>query len=111
MRLPNGENALVELAKVADYCLNPTHFRGQHKARVFASRLGLEQNDAAFVRAALHNAAKVAENALRGAVDGFGTRYVLDFELSGPKGSAMIRSAWIVRQNEDFPRFTSCYVL
>ncbi len=44
-------------------------------------------------------------------VDGFGARYVLDFQLTGPKGSATVRSAWIVRIGEDFPRFTSCYVL
>ena len=111
MRLPNSERALVELAKLADYCLDPSHLRGQHKARVFASRLGLGRNDASNVRAALLHAANRAENALCGAVDGFGARYILDFQLSGPKGSALVRSAWIVRNGEDFPRFTSCYVL
>jgi hypothetical protein len=111
MRLPNPEGAVVEYAKLAEYCLNPIHFLGQHKARVFASRLGLEQRDAAFIRAALLSAAKQAENVVFGASDGFGTRYILDFELSGPKGSAIVRSAWIVRKGEDFPRLTSCYVL
>ena len=111
MRLPNSERALVELAKLADYCLDPSHLRGQHKARVFASRLGLGPSDAGAVRAALLRAAKQAENVTSGAVDGFGTRYTLDFQLSGPKGSALVRSAWIVRNGEDFPRFTSCYVL
>jgi hypothetical protein len=111
MRLPNGERAIVELAKLADYCLDPTHFRGQHKARVFASRLGLERGDANSVRDALLTAAMRAENVVLGAADGFGTRYVLDLPLSGPKGLALVRSAWIVRIGEDFPRFTSCYVL
>jgi plasmid stabilization system protein ParE len=32
-------------------------------------------------------------------------------KLSGPKGSAQVRSAWIVRAGESFPRFVSCYVL
>ncbi len=41
----------------------------------------------------------------------FAALYVLDFELSGPNGSAMVRSAWIVRKGEEFPRFTRCYVL
>jgi hypothetical protein len=111
MRLPNSERALVELAKLADYCLDPSHLRGQHKARVFASRLGLGRNDAGAVRAALLEAANQAENVVRGAIEGFGSRYILDFRLSGPKGSATVRSAWIVRVGEDFPRFTSCYVL
>src|SRR5664280_446495 len=87
MRLPNSERAVVELAKLADYCLDSSHLRGQHKARVFASRLGLGRNEASTVRAALLEAANQAENVGRGAVDGFGSRYILDFRLSGPKGS------------------------
>jgi uncharacterized protein DUF6883 len=43
--------------------------------------------------------------------DVYGQRYVLDFELEGLTGKGLIRSTWIVRSNEDFPRMTSCYVL
>src|SRR5215475_15289188 len=35
MKLPNGENALVEDAKVRDYLLSPDHPIGRFKARVF----------------------------------------------------------------------------
>ncbi len=41
IKLPNAANAYVDLAKLHDYCLNPEHPRGQHKARVFAQALGL----------------------------------------------------------------------
>lgn len=41
MRLPNPERAVVEIAKLTDYCLNPMHEDGKHKARVFAAALGL----------------------------------------------------------------------
>jgi len=34
MKLPGGERANVDVAKLRDYCLNPTHPRGRHKARV-----------------------------------------------------------------------------
>jgi hypothetical protein len=37
--------------------------------------------------------------------------YVLDFPISRPVRQAMVRSGWIVRKGEDFPRLTSCYVL
>jgi hypothetical protein len=37
MKLPNGEHAVVDSAKLREYCLNPHHARGRHKARVFAS--------------------------------------------------------------------------
>ena len=43
--------------------------------------------------------------------DGFGRRFVVEFPMNGPKGAAMIRSLWIVRENEDFARLSSCYVV
>ena len=43
--------------------------------------------------------------------DAYGQRYSLDFILIGLTGQAMVRSSWIIRDGEDFPRLTSCYVL
>jgi hypothetical protein len=43
--------------------------------------------------------------------DRFGARYVVEFTVQGPTGSALVRSSWIVRSSEDFPRLTSCYVV
>ena len=43
--------------------------------------------------------------------DDYGQRYALDFPVQGAGGLAMVRSLWIIRHDEDFPRFTSCYVL
>jgi len=106
MRLPGGERAVVELAKLTGYCLDPTHPRGRHKARVFAAQLGLTQADAAHVRAAA-----AADNAVEGVTDGFGRRFALDLKVTGPKGTGTVRSGWILRAGEDFPRFASCYVL
>ena len=37
MKMPGGEAAIVDLAKLTGYCLNPEHPRGKHKARVFAA--------------------------------------------------------------------------
>jgi hypothetical protein len=37
--LPNGHRAFVDVAKLRDYYLNPSHEDGKHKARVFASAL------------------------------------------------------------------------
>ena len=110
MMLPNGHLAVVELAKLTDYCLDPRHPRGRHKARVFAARIGLVRQDASRLRMALLDAAADRDCAVAGAVDSFGARFVLDFPMSGPKGTALVRSAWIVLDGEDFPRFTSCYV-
>jgi hypothetical protein len=43
--------------------------------------------------------------------DEYGQRYMLDFEMSTEMGSAVVRSGWMVLSGEDFPRFTSCWVL
>lgn len=53
MKLPNGDQAVIEARKLSEYCLSPTHPRGRHKARVFAAVLGIEQKDAAVLRDAL----------------------------------------------------------
>ncbi len=43
--------------------------------------------------------------------DDYGQRYALDFPVQGLGGVATVRSLWIIRYGEDFPRFASCYVL
>ena len=51
MKLPNVSEAIVDLRKLEEYCLNPDHPRGKHKARVFQSALGIGRGDAS----ELHN--------------------------------------------------------
>ena len=110
MKLPNGDRAVVEIAKLRDYCLNPEHPRGKHKARVFAAALGLTADQAETLRDELLQAARTTDASATDR-DEFGQRYVLEFMMSGPAGQANVRSTWIVRTDEDFPRLTSSYVL
>jgi hypothetical protein len=42
-RLPNGDEAIVDVRKVEDYCLSPSYPRGRHKARVFRETLGFSR--------------------------------------------------------------------
>ena len=110
MKLPNPEQAVVDIAKLRDYCLSRRHTRGRHKARVFASVLGIGEGDAGLLREALLDAARNSE-ATPVEADRYGRRYLLDFELSGPGGRGTIRSSWIVLAGENVPRLISCYVL
>lgn len=110
MNLPGAARADVAIEKLTEYCLNPHHPRGRHKARLFWSVLGLDFRHAIWLRDALIEAARAGE-AKASERDRYGQRYVLDFEMVGPRGSAGIRSLWIVRVGEDIPRLTSCYVL
>ena len=110
MRLPWAERAVVDFEKVRDYCLNPAHPRGRHKARVFAATLQLQQEDAEWLNAQLLNAA-FRGDAREAEEDEYGRRYVLDFECERHQKRVIVRSGWIVRRGEDFPRLTTCYVL
>ncbi len=97
------------MVKLQECCLSLTYPRGRHKARVFAAVLGLTADDAEILRDALLQAA-LTEDATPADQDEFGQRYVIDFQMQGPQGTAIVRSAWIVRTGEQFPRLTSCYV-
>ena len=110
MKLPNGEDATVEIAKLRDYCLSQSHPRGRHKARVFMSALGMTAVDAAELSTALLNAARVG-NAVLGASDQYGIRYMIDFELRRGEKATNIRSSWIILTGESAPRFVTCFVL
>jgi len=110
MKLPHGEQAVVDVVKLTDYCLDPDHPRGKHKARVFQAACGLTVEHAEWLRQQLLDAAEQAD-AFPADSLGFGARYVIELMVQGPSGSARVRSAWIIRQNEEFPRFVSAYVL
>jgi hypothetical protein len=110
MKLPNGDQAVVELAKLSDYCLNEQHPRGRHKARVFASVLGVTSEEAEVLRQRLLDAA-AEEDVTLGEQDDYGQRYVLDFLMTGPRGSATVRSVWIILAKQNAPRLLTCYVL
>jgi hypothetical protein len=110
MGLPNGERAGIDPRKLTEYCLSTTHPVGKHKAALFRAVLGLTAADADDLRARLLDAAKTGQ-AVEGPADEFGQRWVVDFEMTTAAGSATIRSAWIVRAGEDFPRLSTCYIL
>lgn len=110
MKIPNAENAYVDLVKLRDYCLSPVHARGRHKARVFEAALGLTADHAEELCEALLTAART-EEAILGDQDEYGQRFLVDFTMRSAGGLAQVRSSWIVRAEEDYPRLITCYVL
>ena len=108
-RLPNPDKAIISIDKLAGYCLNLEHQDGQHKARVFQSVLNLGIADVEFLRTALLNAVhdQMAVPTKRSA---YGQKYIIDFEMNHSGRTARVRSAWIVRNDENFPRLVTCYV-
>ena len=110
MGLPHADRAEVDPRKLTEYCLSPAHPVSKHKAAVFRAALGLTAADAGDLRGWLLRAAVEGE-AVPDGDDEFGERFRIDFEAVTPAGRATIRSAWIVRAGEEYPRLTSCYVL
>lgn len=110
MKIANADRAVVDIVKLSGYCLNKQHPRGKHKARLFETMLDLTDQDARGLQATLLEIIKTHE-AIEGRHDQYGKRFIIDFEMIRKKRKAVIRSSWIIRKGEDFPRFISCYVL
>jgi hypothetical protein len=108
--LPHSHEAILDIRKIEDYCLSPSHPRGRHKARVFREALDLQQSDATWLRDALLEAARSNE-ASEVAVDAWGTHWRLDAIIRRHGKSAMVRTIWIVRTGENVPTFVTCWVL
>lgn len=110
MRLPNGENARIDIEKLKDYCLNEKHEIGSHKARVFRAALGLTSKDAEWLREVLLAAAR---NGVVQVADPspFGLRYIIDVTVNHNEMTAVVRTAWIIEYGTDIPRLTTCYVI
>ncbi len=103
MIVPNAESAFVDMRKLTHYALNATHGRGHHKARVFASVFGITAEDAEELRDYLLDIVKIEEAQL-GELGQHGQLYRIDSDLTWNDATEMVRSTWIVRHNEGFPR-------
>lgn len=76
---------------------------------MFQSALGIGLEEAEELRVALRQALK-AQDAVPTKYNIYGQKYQIDFEMTRDSRSAIIRSIWIIRQNEDFPRLITCYI-
>ena len=108
-KLPQYKGARIPIAKLR-YCLDLGHPTGRHKARVFASALGLTIEDVAVLEKMLrrgiseHEAKRVDEFA-----DGT-QRWVVEWIVMGRLGPLRFVSAWDSRGRGTGPRLVSCYL-
>jgi hypothetical protein len=110
VKLPNGNRADLG-TKLEDYVLNPKHRKGRHKARVFGSALGIRRDNREILANALRHAATHSNDATSIGDQGFGATFEVRFPLTTPQGTATVLSAWIIRNGEDFPRLTTCFII
>ena len=107
--LPNYKQAFIAIEKLKGYCLNPFHPVGKDKATIFRSILGLTDQDADSLRRMIIKKLPESE-AMLGREDQYGKRYTVDMKIRNLDKEAVIRTAWIIKKSEDFPRLTTCYV-
>ena len=110
-KIPYAEAAIADLRKIADYCLNPEHPRGRHKARVFREALGIEREDAEWLRdALLEGLRRLGEGHLIGA-DIYGERWRVDIPLARHDKHSVVRTIWLVPSGSRDVRLVTCWVL
>lgn len=108
-KLENLENAFIDINKLTHYALNEFHPFGKEKAFVFKSVLGIGVNEAEiFKKAILSELAnydcEVKEQ------DEFGKRFTVIMKIRIFGREALVTTGWIIRNGEDFPRLTSCFI-
>jgi len=107
--LPNYRNAFIAIEKLEEYCLNPSHPTGKNKALVFQSVFGFTQEDASLLKQIILN--EIFNNdAIIDRADKFGERFTVDIKFRSLEGGNYIRTSWIIKKGEDFPRLVTCYV-
>lgn len=110
MRLPNAEAAFIDLQKLTDYVLSSTHPRGGYKAEGFRRALHMHDTDAVTLRQLLKDGVREADATLMRTTD-WGTLYSADVRIEWRGRRAMVRTAWIIRNDEYFPRLTTAYII
>ena len=108
MKLPNAENAYVAPEKLSDYLLSEAHDEGGPKSKFFRG-VGFAEAMADSLSQSLKAIASGFE-VLSETPTEHGMKYVVDGSLLSPTGQTVrVRTVWMVRTEEDFPRFVTAY--
>jgi hypothetical protein len=89
---------------------DPHHEDGRHKARVFKALLGFDQTNHSSLIEAIRGGIMAHEAEYVG-VTAHGVLWRVDMPITGPRGTATVRTGWIYEQGQDVPRLTTAYVL
>jgi hypothetical protein len=106
MKLTNSENAFIAKEKILDYLLDEENSKGKS---VFFNLFGYFKDnfeDLAIDLIKLASSAEVSETEQTK----FGLKFVISGNIIAPNGrSIVMTSVWIIKNDEDFPRFVTAY--
>ena len=100
MQLPNQDQAHIDRRKLTDYLLNRDHPDAKGKSAFFCSRYGADWQA---LRDDLH--AHATHPVTTAGETRHGTLYVIEQDLQ----DAPVRSVWMIRTGESFPRLVTAY--
>ena len=108
MWLPNADHAVVDMRKIIDYLLNPTHQEGGPKEAFFV-RFGFRRElPQVLQRVLLEHGRKYQVTQV--VDDPHGIKYSVEGEIECPDGrTPRIRTIWMIDIGADFPRLISAY--
>lgn len=100
---PDFTNPEIDERKITSYAMNPEHPVGKNKYRVINSATGLDVGDAALIGEQIRTGVREGSPML-GKADQYGQRCSVDIPLTGPKGTIMVRTAWMLETGSTTPR-------
>lgn len=109
MLLPDGDQAVVDDAKLLAYVLNPHHPVGRHHAVPFERLLGITQANYGLLEEQLLRAAVSVEVEV-GKASPFGQKFEMRVPIRGPLGIRPVLAVWIRETRQARPRLITCYV-
>lgn len=109
MKLPNGDQALVDDRKLWAYILSPQHPHGRDHALLFKTLLGIDLSNWKELKSELLRAAR-EEDATLGRLSPFGQKYEVRFSMTGPRGRYTVLSVWMLAAGESTPRLVTAYI-
>jgi hypothetical protein len=108
--LPPAGRAVIPRQKLEGYILNPQHEVGRHKARVFASALGIRQRDWEYLRDQLRAGIAESSPASRRETP-WGHLNEAVVVVAGLIGETHpVMTVWLVESEDDPPRLVTAYV-
>ncbi|MCO8274716.1 hypothetical protein M1L60_29380 [Actinoplanes sp. TRM 88003] len=103
---PNFSTVAIDSGKITAYAMNPDHPVGGNKYRVINSATGLDAADADLIEQQIRRGVRDGQP-IMGKADQYGQRWAVDVPLSGPGGTVVVRTAWILDAESTVPRLVT----
>ena len=108
MKLPNGDRATIPIEKLTNYCLNFSHSKGKHKARVFKAVLNLTIDNVDQLYALIEQAAIEGEIVQQDPTPQ-GQIFKVDWEIPNTD-RRQLRTTWEIATNSELPRLITAFI-